>query len=577
MGVSDTHRAGLAPLIVVAALGLGSAGCGGEHGGTLIALWAGDTDSIDPGITYTQAGTQIVRATQKMLYRPKVDNPTQTEPDLAASGPRISADGCRVTVMLKRSVRFSPPVNREVTSADVKYAVERGFFASVNNGYAGVYFGAMRGAKVGAEPGTRIAGITTPDDHTIAFELKRQHGASRCAGGVLAAALSMPLSAPVPQEFAKRFDAEPSSTYGAHQVATGPYMIENDASGKAAGYEPGRRIRLVRNPNWNAQLDTRPAYLDEIEIREGNDDATLMSRRILEGENMINGDQPPPPMILRSALAERKDQIRLVPSGGARWIAMNTTIPPFDDIDVRRAVIAGFNREAMRLTNGGKLSGDIPTHFLPPGIRGFEEAGGLNGHGVDFMSRPGGDVQLAGDYFRRAGFPSGSYQGDETFLMVGENVGVGADAALVAQQQFTKLGFDVRLRRVSLTTMFGKFCGVPTAAVAICPNVGWLKDFPDPETFLDPTFNGDHILQTGNSNWSQLDDRRLNQRMHHATLLTDPMERARAWADIDEEITRLAAAIPWLWPKLANIRSENVVGRIDEDNATWSLAHTRIR
>jgi peptide/nickel transport system substrate-binding protein len=576
MGVSDTHCTRFAPLIAVAVLGLGSAGCGGEHGGTLVALWAGDTDSIDPGITYTQAGTQIVRATQKMLYRPKVDDATETEPDLAATGPQISPDACRVTVKLKRRVRYSPPVSREVTSADVKYAVERGFFASINNGYAGVYFGGLRGAKLGAEPGTRIPGITTPDDHTIAFELERQHGSSRCAGGVLAAALSMPLSAPVPQEFAKRFDAKPSSTYGTHQVATGPYMIENDASGRAVGYEPGRRIRLVRNPNWNPQLDTRPAYLDEIEIREGNDDAALMSRRILEGENMINGDQPPPPAILQSALAERRDQIQLVPSGAARWIAMNTTIPPFDDIDVRRGVIAGFNREAMRLTNGGEVSGDIPTHFLPPGIRGFDEAGGLDGHGVDFMSRPAGDLQLAADYFRRAGFPSGSYQGNETFLMVGENVGVGADAALVAQQQFSKLGFHVRLRQVSLTTMFAKFCGVPSAAVAICPNVGWLKDFADPQTFLDPTFNGDHILQTGNANWSQLDDRRLNERMHRATLLTDPLERARAWAGIDDAITRRAAAIPWLWPKLANIHSENVVGTIDEDNATWSLAHTRI-
>jgi peptide/nickel transport system substrate-binding protein len=192
------------------------------------------------------------------------------------------------------------------------------------------------------------------------------------------------------------------------------------------------------------------------------------------------------------------------------------------------------------------------------------------------MSRPRGDLQLAAEYFRRAGFPSGRYEGDETFLMVGENVGVGADAALVAQQQFARLGFDVRLRRVSVTTMFGRFCNVPSAAVAICPNVGWLKDFADPQTFLSPTFNGNHILQTGNSNWSQLDDRRVNERMHHATLLTNPVERAHAWADIDEEITRLAAAIPWLWPKQANIRSENVVGTIDEDNAVWSLAHTRI-
>ena len=591
VGASETRAGRFALLIAIGALALGATGCGGDksqdasggapvegkRGGTLIALWAADTDNIDPGITYSQGGFQIVRATQKTLFTPAVDDPSVVEPDLAAARPEIEADGCRVTVTLKRGVSFSPPVGREVTAADVKYAIERGFFGSVNNGYAGAYFGGLRGAAPGADPGTRIAGVTTPDDHTIVFALERRHGSDRCAGVILAGALSMPLSAPVPREYAMRFDAKPSSTYGDHQVATGPYMVENDASGSAVGYEPGRRIRLVRNPNWNAPMDDRPAYLDEIEIRQGNDDATLMSRRILEGENMINGEQPPPPAVLQRALAERKDQIRLVPLRGARWIAMNTTIPPFDDVNVRRAVIAGFDRDAMRLTYGGEVSGDIPTHFLPPGMAGFTEAGGPKGRGIDFMSGPQGDMSLAAEYFRRAGFSSGRYDGDETFLMVGENEGAGANAAEVAQQQFAKLGFRIRLRRVGVGAMFSKFCSVPSANVAICPNVAWLTDFADPQTFLDPTFNGDHIVQFGNTNWSQLDDREVDERMDDAALLTDPAERAQAWADIDDRISRLAPAVPWLWPKQANIRSENVVGTIDEDNAVWSLAHTRIK
>lgn len=65
--------------------------------------------------------------------------------------------------------------------------------------------------------------------------------------------------------------------------------------------------------------------------------------------------------------------------------------------------------------------------------------------------------------------------------------------------------------------------------------------------------------------------------MHHATLLTEPAQRAHAWADIDAEITRRAPAIPYLWARQANIRSANVVGTIDADNAVWSLAHTRVR
>ena len=389
MGVFGTR--GHVRLSMVAVLVLAAAGCGdkqrepdrtpagapvqGKPGGTLVSLWASDVDHIDPGMTYSSNGMQIVRATQKTLYTPRVDDATVLEPDLAATAAAVSADGCRVTVTLKRGVRFSPPAARDVTSADVKYAIERGFFRSVNNGYAGVYFAALRGAKPGAAPGTAISGITTPDAHTIVFALDRGPGSSNCSGAVLAGALSMPLTAPVPREIAKRFDARAVSTYGAHQVATGPYMIETDRSGRTVGHDPGRRTPAGAQPELG-----RPArHPSGVSGRDR--DPPGQRRRHADGAPCPGGrrhDQRRPaaaPGVMRRALAERKSQIRLVPSGGGRWIAMNTTIPPFDDVDVRRAVIAGFDREAMRLTYGGAVSGDMPTHFLPPGISGLRRGG----------------------------------------------------------------------------------------------------------------------------------------------------------------------------------------------------------
>jgi peptide/nickel transport system substrate-binding protein len=114
--------------------------------------------------------------------------------------------------------------------------------------------------------------------------------------------------------------------------------------------------------------------------------------------------------------------------------------------------------------------------------------------------------------------------------------------------------------------------------VAICPNVGWPKDFADAQTFLVPTFDGDRILPAGNSDWSQLDDPALNERMDQASLVAGLPRHAHAfWAGVDEQITRLAPASPYLWPEQANPRSENVIGTIDHDIAVWSLAHMRLR
>ena len=576
---------------VLLALTLGVAACGGDDGdsdsgeqgtqtgtpaegkkgGKLTVLWTDDVDNIDPGTTYYQMGFAVNEATNRSLYGYEADNGVDAVPDLAESEPEVSEDGKTVTVKIKTGVKFSPPVDREVTSKDVKYAIERGFFNTVNNGYAGAYFGALEGAKVGAKPGRKISGIVTPDDSTIEFHL------TEGVGGVLVGALAMPLTAPVPEEYAAELDKENPSAYGQNQVATGPYMIENDASGKTIGYQAGRMIHLVRNPNWDESTDFRPAYVDEIEMPQGNDDTTVASRKILEGENMISGDFSPPTPILKQALTRQKDQLSLVPSGGGRWVAMNTKVKPFDNVDVRRAVVAGFDREAMRLTRGGETIGDIPTHYIPPELLGFEEAGGLEGPGIDFMSKPAGDPALSAEYFKKAGYASGKYEGDEELLMVGTSEGVAQKAAEVAKENFEKLGFKVNLRLVTQDAMYTKFCNSPPAKVAICPNVGWLKDFADPQTFLDPTFNGDNILQTGNSNWSQLDDPELNKQMNDAKLVTDPQDRADAWAEIDKKVTELAPAVFWVWDKNPLIRSENVNAVASSFNGQWHLAYTSIK
>ena len=54
--------------------------------------------------------------------------------------------------------------------------------------------------------------------------------------------------------------------------------------------------------------------------------------------------------------------------------------------------------------------------------------------------------------------------------------------------------------------LWSHFPPVPKTKIAICPNVGWFKDFYDPQTMLDPTFKGTSILPENNSNWPQLDN-----------------------------------------------------------------------
>src|SRR6478752_3054298 len=543
-----------------------------KTGGKLTVLWAGDVDFIDCGRTYGQMGVFICYSTQKPLYSYKPEDSTKMVPDLAEGPPEVSADGKTVTVKIKQGVKYSPPYSKEVKAADVKYAIERGFTASAANGFTTSYYGDLEGAKVGVDAGTEISGITTPDDYTVVMKFKR------AVGGVMAAgALGYPATAPVPKDYALKFDKEPTSTYGENQLSTGPYMIENDASGKSIGYDPGKRIHLIRNPNWDKSLDYKPAYLDEIDNLQGNDDPGIASRKILDGQSMINGDFAPLPENLKEALDTKKDQLKLAPGIGGRWIALNTTMKPFDDLNVRKAVLAGFDRNALRLTRGGPTIGDIATHFLPPGTAGFEESGGMKGTGADFLSVDGApNMEKAAEYFKAAGFASGKYEGTEKLLMVGSNVGVAAKTAEVAKENFEKLGFKVQMRLVQPQTMYTRYCNTPSAKVAICPNVGWLRDFADGQTMLSPTFAGKNILDQGNSNWSQLNDKAINAEIDKAEVAPAD-QRAALWGQIDKDITAQAPAIPWLWDKTPLIESANVNGVVAENNSQWDLSWTSLK
>jgi peptide/nickel transport system substrate-binding protein len=139
------------------------------------------------------------------------------------------------------------------------------------------------------------------------------------------------------------------------------------------------------------------------------------------------------------------------------------------------------------------------------------------------------------------------------------------------------MGFKVNFRQVPHSTMYTKFCNVPKANVAFCPNTGWFKDFFDSQTILDPTFNGKNILQENNSNWSQMNDPEVNKLLDQGEVTVDLAKRGQVFAEADKKITALAPNVPWVWDKQPNIASKNVAAVGNSFNATIDLNFTSIK
>jgi peptide/nickel transport system substrate-binding protein len=548
---------------------------GAKKGGHLDVLSASDVDGLDPGYWYYQYDYMaLMEPTQRSLYGWEADK-TQPTPDLAEGQPAISDGGKTMTIKIRPGVKYSPgPVKRTVKADDFKYALERCFLPQVGNGYVNAYLGTIAGVDAfKSGKAKEISGITAPDANTLVIKFTAPTGAA-------AQALALPCTVPVPREYAKQYDSGKQSTYGQHQVFTGPYMIKGAESGNVkGGYTPGKKIDLVRNPNWAGSKggDFRPAYLDSISFLGGND-LSVASRKILQGNAMISGDfAAPPTAVMKRAYQSQRDQVAIIPSGGNRYIGLNSAIPPFDDANLRKAVVAATNRNALIQTRGGPLLGKPATHIIPPGMGGFEEAGGEKGDPAnDFYANPDGDMEVAKKYMKAAGFPSGKYNGSEV-LMVGDDQPPASKTGEAFLETLKSLGFKVRYRQVPHDVMYSKFCQVPKAKVNICPNVGWGKDFFDAESMLFPTFYGKNIVPSGNVNYPQLNDPKINSMMEEARKLTDQAERDKAWAAIDKEITKGAYVVMWIWDNDVNIRSKNVNGVQSKFNASWDVTYTSLK
>jgi peptide/nickel transport system substrate-binding protein len=571
-GSSDTSSTGTSSIPLKAGESpVGQQLYGKKRGGVLTVYDHEDFEHFDPGEAYFVEDYTITSATQRSLYSYLPNSATKLEPDVAAGPAAITDGGKTITVHIKPHIYFSPPVNREVSSGDVAYAIERGANPNVPNPYFSAYFGALAGAA--QAKGGPIPGIETPDKYTIVFHLTKP------TASLLVGALSLPLSAPVPPEFAKPLDAQSPTKYGSeYLVSSGPYMVKSDSKGKflGIGYQPGKSATLVRNPNWNPHTDFRPAYLDQININIGGE-PPVIGKQVLQGEDVVQNDNPAQ-AIVKEAYEHYPQQITFTEGSGDYYASLNTAHGPFKSIDLRKAAWAALDRDAIVKTRGGPLVAAPMTHFIYPTVAGYQQAGGVAGPKVDYNEHPEGDMAVAAKYMKLAGYPSGKYTGSKTLQVVGATGEPEEGAAQIVNQTLQGLGFKTHLSVLDKSVMYGKYCGVPAQEIDVCPNVGWGRDFADPQTVLYAPFYGPAISPSGNPNWSQVNNPQINAAMEKAALVTGEPARAQAWAKIDEMLVEQAVAAPEVYASLPNIEGRGVAG-VDQlwNDGSWDYDFTSLK
>ncbi|GAA2480910.1 ABC transporter substrate-binding protein [Winogradskya humida] len=526
------------------------------QGGTLSVLNQGGITHLDPARLYTSGGGNIPSLLFRTLTtrnRLAGEAGTKPAPDLATDLGTPS-DGAKTwNYTLRDDIFFED--GTPITSADVKYGIERSFAPELPGGAP-----YLRDWLVGAAayPGPYkapegLTSIETPDAKTIIFKLSKPEGDFP----FLATATQF---APVPKAKDKGAD------YEAHPVSSGPYMVEK--------YEPKKTLTLVRNPHWSKAADTlRYACPDRIEVTSGLD-AAVINQRLTSGAgqdaNAVTTDAVVGPEQL-AQLGSGSELDKRVARGefpSTTYLAFNTKKAPFDNPKVREALSYAINRTSVVNALGGSAVVGPSTTFLPP-----QKALGYQPYDY-FPAGDNGDPAKAKEVLAAAGVTNLTI---ELAHQNDDSEGIGPKVAAAIQDAFKQAGVTVTLNAIDTATyrdVTGKPATQPGLALAT-----WGADWPSGGPFLIPIFDGRQIITAGgNFNQSQYNDPAVNAEIDAIQALTDPAEAQARWGALDAKLGKLALVLPLTHEKDVYLYGKNVKNAVPDGwRGTYDLARISVK
>ncbi|MEV5749288.1 ABC transporter substrate-binding protein [Actinoallomurus sp. NPDC052308] len=458
-------------------------------------------------------------------------------PDLAESLGRPSDGGRTWTYKLRPGITYED--GTPVHARDVKYAIARGSYTAqlthgprdLREALAGKYWGPYLDRDL-----DHFTGVTTPDDRTVVFHLKRpDYDFDQLAAG--------PQTAPVPRAKDTRTD------YEKHPMSTGPYQF--------ARHDVGKGFTLVRNPHWHDDPN-RAALPDRIEVTEKVAAADLDARLgsgALDADLAGAGVQPATRTTILGAPAA-KARADDPMTGLVHYAALSTRVRPFDNVHCRRAVQYAVDRTAVQRAYGGPTAGVPATGVLPPTVTGYQAA--------DPYPH---DVARARQELAACGHSSGFTTG---LAVRGDRPGDVA-AAQALRQALGQIGIDARVTTLS-AFQWGSTAGSPAYAHRHGLGVlidSWAANRPTGYAFLRPLTGA--VAKVNNPNLMELRDARVNRFLALGARTPDATRRAQRWTEADRAVMATGAFVPLLTektvlyrpPALANAYVHPVYGMYD--------------
>ncbi len=489
-------------------------------------------DSIDPAVTYSTVTWPLLRLTgDGLMAFDQVSGlaGTQLVPDLAVSIPTPTEGGKTYTFRLRPGIRYS--TGALVRASDVRATFERDFEV---------------GSPVHFYDG--IVGATACKQHQ-GCDLSRGIAADDAAGTVtfhLVASdpeflykLAAPFAYVLPR-------GTPAHDTGRHPLpATGPYVV--------AEYRPRSVLRLVRNRYFRewSQAAQPDGYPDEIVLRIGGGSKAAVDD-VLNGKGDVAWlAEPFSPQEVTELETRYASQVHANPTPTTQALFLNTRVPPFDHVDVRRALNYAVDRARAIQLNGGL--GRATCQILPPNFPGYKP------YCPYTSGSPRAGKWTAPDLAKARALVARSGTRGMKITLWAWNEAPGFTQ--VAVDVLHSLGYRVVVKRVSGNDYFNSIADSRNR-----PQIGftgWTADYPAASDFFTNLFSCASFRPrdpNANSNFSEFCNPRFDTLIARASArqVSDPSAGRELWARVDREVVDQAPWVPLFSPTQFDLLSKRV-------------------
>ncbi len=442
--------------------------------------------TMDPWDSTDNVSLTAAKSFYEGLYG--FDRNMKVRPVLAESA-EPSADGLVYTVKLRRGVMFHD--GTEFKADAVKANFDRVLNPENHLKRFGLY--------------SNVAKVDVVDDYTVKFTLKKPFSA-------FINQLAHPSGAMICPSALKTLS---NKELAFKACGTGPFTMDK--------YSPVDGLRVVKNPNyWQKGLPKVDAIMWKPVVENSTRVAMLKT-----GEAQFAFPLPP------EQAAQLKSEGDLVvvdsPSIILRYVSINQSKKPFDNLKVREALNYAVNKNA----------------FIKVAFNGFgDPADGVAPKDVAYSVQTGPwpyDPKKACELLKEAGYPNGF----ETTLLSGYNDSTSIKAIQFLQQQLAQVGIKAKVQALEVgqrTAMIDNAKG-PAGSKHQLYYIGWSSSTGEIDWAIRPLLATESFTPN-NSNDAYYSNKNVDQWLQDALGTTDDAKKAEIYARIQKQIW---ADAPWIF------------------------------